>query len=637
MLLGVPHYYGMCRDVSPESPRTNGYRKTANSMPNIESTRSTIVLVLALAAFSIAVSFQGWRSRLLTSDLWIAAKSAESFIASGKLPDHGCLSSYRSYIPPGTNLFIIPGVLLFSDQRLYELPGAALLHLGTIIGLFLLCRLYFSTRCAYLSVVLYSVSALGVLFATSLWPRGHPFFTVWFFYFLGDWNVRNNRYALGWALFTWGLGMLYFMELAPLLVAVPIVYFASRPRICKKAVALSIIVSVLVWSPYILFESHRGYRDLLSLISRTPLQAPDSIDGAGSHPLLDARTDQRFIVRRPNGGLLMTVALKSAGLVNALLSNFTENTTVPGSAGALLALCAMGLTLAAPQLWKRLPPLWRVVLAVTLSGASVACLSASTLVRLALHRPLQAEISAYTSCMGANLLVFLLVVLVMSSLRPAIAASSGRSGEVAGNRELMLFALCFAAAWGAIAILSNGLTTGRRLWWAWPLHIVFVAFFLTSLSRRVALPMTLLVLGMLTFNHATFDRVYDCWNNGWSGKDHGVLRLLDTLASLEKRSDVLSIGYVIAFPSWFPDFQQIDGDYKVGTDFDLYLRKHHGIKSVSDRGDDGIGIGNKYLIVQKDLKHTAGVDSVYPSGVPLGGYVELQCSREYSLFRRKGF
>jgi hypothetical protein len=149
-------------------------------------------------------------------------------------------------------------------------------------------------------------------------------------------------------------------------------------------------------------------------------------------------------------------------------------------------------------------------------------------------------------------------------------------------------------------------------------------------------PLTLTVLGVLACNHTTVDRFRDWRHNGWSGKEPGVLRLLDTVASLEKRGEPLSIGYLIAFPSWFPDFQQIDRDYKVGTEFDLYLRQHHGITSLSDRGDDGIGTDNEYLIVQNDLKHAADANSVYLSGVPLAGYAEIECSLGYSLLRKTG-
>jgi hypothetical protein len=236
--------------------------------------------------------------------------------------------------------------------------------------------------------------------------------------------------------------------------------------------------------------------------------------------------------------------------------------------------------------------------------------------------------------MGVNLLVFLLAMLVISKLDPASKESPFHSNEVARRREVMLFALCFAVAWGAIATLGNGVMMGRRLWWAWPIHIAFIAFFLNSLSWRVAVPLTLAVLGVLACNHTTVDHFRDWRNNGWSGKDPGVLRLLDTVAFLEKRDEPLSIGYLIAFPSWFPDMQQIDRDYKVGTEFDLYLRQHHGIKRLSGRRDDGIGTDNEYLIVQKDMKHAADANSVYLSGVPLTGYKQLECSLGYSLLRK---
>jgi len=46
-----------------------------------------------------------------------------------------------------------PGMLLFHDPRLYEKFGSTLLHLGTLLGVFLLARRSFGMRCAYLSVI----------------------------------------------------------------------------------------------------------------------------------------------------------------------------------------------------------------------------------------------------------------------------------------------------------------------------------------------------------------------------------------------------------------------------------------------------------------------------------------------------
>jgi hypothetical protein len=234
--------------------------------------------------------------------------------------------------------------------------------------------------------------------------------------------------------------------------------------------------------------------------------------------------------------------------------------------------------------------------------------------------------------MGANLLVFLLAMVVISKLHPA-SDSLFHSNEVASRREVMLFALCFVVAWGAIAMLGNDVMMGRRLWWAWPIHIAFIVFFLNSLSTRIAVSLTLTVLGVVAANHATLDRLRDWRNNGWGGKDPEVLRLLDTVASMAKPGGALSIGYLVAFPAWFPYFHQIDRGYKVGTEFDLYLVERHGIKTLNGM-DEGIITDAKYLILQRDVKHTAYAHSVYLSGVSLTGYEEVERSFGYSLLRK---
>ena len=606
----------------------------------VRSTHSAItvaVVLCGLTALSVFISMQGWRSRFLSSDLWTAAKSAESFAAFGKIPDHGCLSSLRSYIPPGSNLMIIPGVLLFRDQRLFEFPGAALLQLGTLIGLFLLCRLYFDDQCAYLSVALYAVSALGLKFANSLWPRGHPFFAVWFFFFLGAWHIKRRSYFLACALFTWAVGMYYFLELAPLIVAVPMVYIATQPRISKKALIGTLVASILVWSPYLLFEGHRSYRDLVSQVSQRPISvSAGSIGAVSPYPIVDAGTDIPFSVPEPRQGVLRKIAYKFLGGIDILQANFTENTVLPGSAGALFALCLCGLAMTAPGLRARLSrgPL-AIALVLGLACAGIACLSVGIMVRRVVHYPMHPEAVAYFSSLGVNLLVALLVLLAVSKLNSAWL-NQNRMGNIdwaAHKGEVLLFASCFVAAWGITAALVGGGGLGRRIWWAWPIQIVFIVVFLNSLNKRVVVLLAVAVFGIVVGNQTVGDRVRDGWLNGWSGKDPEVLRLVDTAVALQRPAKSLSIGYLVAFPSWFPNFWTVDDGYKVGTEFDMYLFQRYGKRNFSSI-DYGIGTEDKFVIVQTDMKRSSIDQDVYLAGVPLTSYEDVQHVEGYSLLHK---
>jgi hypothetical protein len=575
-------------------------------------TRRSAIILIGLTALSVLIAMQGWRSRLLYSDLWVAAKSAESFLSSGKIPDYGCLSSLRSYIPPGSNLFIIPGVWLFQDQRFFELPAAVLLHLGTLAGLFLLCRLYFNERCAYLSVALYSVSALGLQFAISLWPRGHPFFTVWFFYCIGVWYVRNRPRALGYALFTWAVGMYYFMELAPLLAAIPIVYVVRRPKISKAAAIGALLGAAFVWAPYLSFEHGRNYRDLRSLLSRKVLDEGNRTNAVSPYPILEASTNKPL----PQGGpeprhsLVVKLGYRVAGAVTIVLANFTENTAIPGTAGALLALSVSGLGVRA----RRFKP----VLAAVILILGLACMSIDVLSQAVAHRTLQPATSMYVWSLGLNLVVALLVILAASKL-PRVES------------EALLFACCFAATWGLTALLVDAVGLGRRIWWAWPVQIAFIAYFLSSLSKRTAQILAMVVLVILAANRMAAARWNDAWNHGWNGEDVPALQLLDAAVASGKP---LSIGYLVVFPSWFPDFWKTADGYKVGTEFDLYLSRHHGVRN-SSQGDYGLGVNDEFILVQTEKSGPPDAVYAYLAGVPMDGYEEVKHAGDYSLWRRK--
>jgi hypothetical protein len=125
----------------------------------------------------------------------------------------------------------------------------------------------------------------------------------------------------------------------------------------------------------------------------------------------------------------------------------------------------------------------------------------------------------------------------------------------------MLFALCFAAAWAATVLLAGGIGNGRRLWWAWPIHVAFIVWFLGSLKRRPALVLTLVAFVAITCNQVLLSHLSDWHHNGWSGKDAGVFHLLDVAYAMERPTETMAIGYVVTFPAWFPEFWKIDRDY----------------------------------------------------------------------------
>lgn len=75
------------------------------------------VLVLT-ATVGLALTLQGWRSRIPDEEEIVSISEARALIARGDIPARGGLTDYGSYFPPGTAWLIVPGVLVFSDPRL---------------------------------------------------------------------------------------------------------------------------------------------------------------------------------------------------------------------------------------------------------------------------------------------------------------------------------------------------------------------------------------------------------------------------------------------------------------------------------------------------------------------------------------
>ena len=235
--------------------------------------------IATIAIVGLALGLQGWRSRSPAIDMVPHITDAVEFVRAGRIPVKGTLSSFGVYTPPGVTWLLVPGVLVWNDPRLFEFAGTSVLHLGTLLGLFLIAQRAFGQRIALLTVCVYGLSTLGLFFATSLWPRGHPFFYVWFTLCLQRWIHARNTPALGAALVVWGVGMYEFMEIATAVLLVPLFWYLYRPPVRPLPIVAAVLATGLVWMPYLTFEQTRGFSDLRALLGRrTTLTAVSADD-----------------------------------------------------------------------------------------------------------------------------------------------------------------------------------------------------------------------------------------------------------------------------------------------------------------------------------------------------------------------
>src|SRR5437870_4477122 len=169
---------------------------------------------------------------------------------------------------------MVPGLVTTKDPRLFEAAGAGILYLGTLAGIFFLARSFFGMRCAVLAVGLYSLSELGLFYSASLWPRGHPFFYVWMVYFAAQWASQKKAEYLAAAVLTWAAGMYVFMEIAPALFILPIIWFLYRPPLKLRPLLFAGVAILGLWYPYLKFEYRREFIDLRSQLLRQTILPP---------------------------------------------------------------------------------------------------------------------------------------------------------------------------------------------------------------------------------------------------------------------------------------------------------------------------------------------------------------------------
>src|SRR2546426_4768609 len=102
-----------------------------------------VAFVFSVTTIGMILTAQGWRSRMVAFDFITYIRGIHHFLATGTLPQHGDIGSYGSFKPAGTAWLMLPSTLLSSDPRLADYAGTTLLHLATLLGVFLLARKYF--------------------------------------------------------------------------------------------------------------------------------------------------------------------------------------------------------------------------------------------------------------------------------------------------------------------------------------------------------------------------------------------------------------------------------------------------------------------------------------------------------------
>ena len=94
-------------------------------------------------------------------------------------------------------------------------------------------------------------------------------------YWATRWVDDDNPYFLGLSVLTWALGMYVFLEIAPAIFAIPVVWLLSQSSVRIAPLAAAVLVAALAWFPYLRFETSRHLVDVRSQVLRVALWTAD--------------------------------------------------------------------------------------------------------------------------------------------------------------------------------------------------------------------------------------------------------------------------------------------------------------------------------------------------------------------------
>jgi hypothetical protein len=587
-----------------------------------------VVIMLAIAIVGTLLALRGWREQIPSYDYLVDVDNAYEFVSHLRIPDRGVLNSYASYIPPGASWLTIPGVLLSDDPRLFGYAASIALYIGTLLGIFVLARSTFGNRCALFAVALYAFSELGLRTAQSLWQRNPlPFFYVWMTYCAIQWcTQRRPRYLMA-ALTLWAAGLYVFMEIAPALFTLPLIWLLYRPPLKVHAVVLAGLAGLAIWYPYLRFESGRNFVDVRSQVLREDVLPANYKAAWCDQSLIEPNWNNRKrpteIVSGQEGGVpgLRARALTSLRLVwekidlaiPAVVSNFEKVVQIRG-VGATLAVLSLATIL--------------LVAVSTMSKSTIASICGywiprvgivSILAGVALNEfvigrffSVDHSVSPSTAAgirVWQTILVIVGVSLVMlrgQIIRTLVRfASDARKDEeaVGWARTANILVISLLVPWAVLLPLVEPTRT-NRFWWLWPLDVVFLAAAVTYIPQRLRAPRFLsyaamIVLLLIVAANPLVSSSVRAWiNDGWSGRDAEelqVVRYVTEQARSENKREI-AVGYDFAISNFYATFHAVDARYKVGAPLDV-LFKSRGIANTNGCAE-GFSNQDEYRIVQ---------------------------------------
>jgi hypothetical protein len=575
--------------------------------------------------------------------------NAYELIQKGIVPDHGQGLSYSGYGPPGTSFLFIPGVLLMSDPRAAEVPGAFLLHLGTLLFVLFLVREWFGRKPAWAAVAL-----TGFVYFTgpTLWPNGHPFFVIGMLYCLMRWVRDRSAAWFSAAVLLAGLGMYVYFTIAPALAALLVIALLFRRPVSIRGLALTAAILVAIWFPYLRFESARGFSDLATMVFRRdqetdpaeispPVYCYASLPGETDFTFdrtympWTGTTDPNRVIY-PGKGLLAVFELRVCTLANKLDRNFDSGVFLFGDpawpTAILFGMYAAGMALlvfraaGAWPLWMRiLERLRGVRIRIFLLAGAIGTAVLFLLIRTEVIGTIlvgDPEWDLPTRLLLTQARAYGIVIWNAAVVGLLLASHWDLKPSDAGVPAVMI-----AVGGGSLWLLAE-IERSWRFWWFWPLQAVAVAAALSALlewwkpRRWIAAAAVALAIGLFFPWRQSASEVGRILAYGYGGRESGQLALIRWLSdrAQEDPARILQVGVARYNNASIPTLAW--GTLAFGWKY---------VDPAPNIAAAGVRAGDEYRV----LEFTGADQDNHPPGCPWDGYGLVWESRRFAVCRRR--
>ena len=243
-----------------------------------------ICIFMIYIGISIGGVFAVWKGEFFNYDLYHDLTNAANLLRDFNLPRHGSVSSFGVFNPPGIGYSLVLGLAIFPKEPVLAVHVVSvIISLFTLIGLGIIAKRHLGFMGMIWVLFIYISSSTGAYFLAELRPRAHPLFLVWTIYFIEKWILERKTWAISFVVMTLSAGLYWMLEIAPLLIGVLILYILFRPPVAIKPLSIALIMSLLVWFPYLSFQVERGFHDIYYLL----IKLEPAVDmGAAFHSLL---------------------------------------------------------------------------------------------------------------------------------------------------------------------------------------------------------------------------------------------------------------------------------------------------------------------------------------------------------------